>query len=268
MTKPHPFAPSATEEFLPRPDTPRSIKFELVLVFAITLGASGLRSLIRLIDAALQPVPIASQQVTIVRPQATQSVTDLALQLVSIMVGVGSGGLGLYLLWRSGARISEKLGLDFKKPGRDVLGALALAAAVGLPGIAFYVIAYRLGANLEVLPATLNDAWWTVPVLVLAAFENGFLEEVLVVGYLLTRLRQLQVNPWVALLISALLRGSYHLYQGWGQAVGNMIMGLVFGYAWLRWRRLWPLVVAHTLMDVVAFVGYSTFTDWFNSLLS
>lgn len=267
MTKPHPFAPNAAEEFIPRPDTPRSIKFELVLVFAITLGASGLRALIRLIEAALKPAPIASQQVSIVQPQATASLTDLALQLVSIMVGIGWGGLGLYLLWRSGFTLSRRLGLDFQKPGRDVLGALALAAAVGIPGIAFYVIAYRLGANLEVLPATLNDAWWTVPVLVLAAFENGFLEEVLVVGYFLTRLRQLQINPWVALLMSAVLRGSYHLYQGWGQALGNMIMGLVFGFAWLRWRRLWPLVLAHTLMDVVAFVGYSTFTVWFTSLL-
>nr|WP_239020645.1 CPBP family intramembrane glutamic endopeptidase [Nakamurella antarctica] len=148
-----------------------------------------------------------------------------------------------------------------------LVGAVGLASAVGIPGIAFYILAYRLGFNLEVQPATLDSNWWAVPVLVLAAFKNGFLEEVLVVGFLLTRLRQLRVNPWVALGMSALLRGSYHLYQGPGQAVGNMLMGLVFGYAWLRWRRIWPLIIAHTLMDVVSFVGYSAFTDWFTSLL-
>jgi len=34
-------------------------------------------------------------------------------------------------------------------------------------------------------------------------------------------------------------------------------MGLVFGYVWQRTGRLWPLIIAHTLIDAVAFVGYS-----------
>ncbi len=34
-------------------------------------------------------------------------------------------------------------------------------------------------------------------------------------------------------------------------------MGLVFGYVWLRTGRLWPLIVAHALIDAVAFVGYA-----------
>jgi uncharacterized protein len=63
---------------------------------------------------------------------------------------------------------------------------------------------------------------------------------------------------------SAVLRGSYHLYQGFGSFVGNAIMGLVFAYFFTTKRRLvflstgrvLPLVVAHTLLDVVAFVGY------------
>jgi membrane protease YdiL (CAAX protease family) len=38
-------------------------------------------------------------------------------------------------------------------------------------------------------------------------------------------------------------------------------MGLVFGYWFHRTRRVLPLVVAHTLLDVVAFVGYLLFAD-------
>jgi membrane protease YdiL (CAAX protease family) len=34
-------------------------------------------------------------------------------------------------------------------------------------------------------------------------------------------------------------------------------MGLVFGYAWQRTGRLWPLVIAHGIIDTVAFVGYA-----------
>lgn len=54
-----------------------------------------------------------------------------------------------------------------------------------------------------------------------------------------------------------MLRGSYHLYQGFGGFVGNLVMGLVFGRVWQKTNRLWPLVAAHTLFDVVSFVGYS-----------
>ena len=78
--------------------------------------------------------------------------------------------------------------------------------------------------------------------LILLAFANGWAEEVIVVGFLLTRLQQLRVNPVVALVATSLLRGAYHLYQGWGAGLGNVAMGLVFGYVWRRTGRLWPLV--------------------------
>ena len=70
---------------------------------------------------------------------------------------------------------------------------------------------------------------------------------------------------WLVLLVSAVLRGSYHLYQGFGGFVGNLVMGLIFGLIYLRWRRVAPLVVAHTLLDIVAFVGYALVAphvDW------
>jgi membrane protease YdiL (CAAX protease family) len=102
----------------------------------------------------------------------------------------------------------------------------------------------------------MTDVWWRAPVSILISFENGFLEEVLVVGYLLLRLRQLELHPVIAIGVSAVLRGSYHLYQGYGGFVGTLVMGVVFAFVFLRWRRLWPLVVAHGLIDTVAIVGY------------
>jgi len=254
-------------EFLPPQETRRSIKIEIFIVFAVTLGASGLRSLISLIDSALQPTPLASQTVSIVVPQARADYLDLIRQLIDVVAKTSWGLLGLYLLWRAGIRFSQHLGLDLRAPWSDTAKALLLAAVIGIPGLVFYVFAYRAGFNLNVVPTALKDVWWSGPVLVLAAIENGFLEEVLVVGYLLTRLRQLNVNPWIALAASAVLRGSYHLYQGFGGFAGNVVMGLVFGYAYLRWRRLGPLIIAHSLIDVVAFVGYALAGDWFNGLL-
>ncbi|GAA3460416.1 CPBP family intramembrane glutamic endopeptidase [Saccharothrix longispora] len=231
-------------------------RVELLLVFAMTLGLSGLRSLVRLLDSLLNPVPLNEQKVAINVPQARFDLLDLVAQLLGVVQLAAWGGLGLYLLWRGGIRL-RVLGLDRTRLGPDALGSLGLAAVIGIPGLVFYLVAWNLGLNLAVQPATLDEAWWRSAVLVLAAAGNAWAEEVLVVGYLITRLRQLGWRDGTALVASAVLRGSYHLYQGFGGFVGNVVMGLVFGWVWQRTNRLWVLVLAHTLLDVVAFVGYT-----------
>ena len=52
---------------------------------------------------------------------------------------------------------------------------------------------------------------------------------------------------------SAVLR-SCHVYQELGGFAGNVVMGVLFCHLYLRWGRVMPLVVAHTLIDVVALV--------------
>ena len=230
---------------------------ELVVVFLVTLGTSGLSSLVSLIDALLAPVPLASQTVTIVVPQAQASFLDLIKQLLSIVRGLAWGVLGLYLLWRSGVNLRASLGLDRRRPWSDLGTGVVLTAVIGIPGLALYLAAVAIGVNLTVAPSTLTDVWWRLPVLILAAIENGFLEEALVVGYLITRLEQLRLPGWAAIAISAVLRGSYHLYQGFGGFLGNAVMGVVFAWWFRRTRRLWPLVIAHSLLDIFSFAGYA-----------
>lgn len=77
------------------------------------------------------------------------------------------------------------------------------------------------------------------------------------IGYLFNRLAQLRWRWPLILVTSAVIRGSYHLYQGFGGFLGNLIMGAVFGLIFLKFGRVGPLVVAHTLLDIVAFVGYA-----------
>ena len=129
--------------------------------------------------------------------------------------------------------------------------------AIGIPGLGLYLAARALGVNTQVAAANLGQTWWAVPVLILSALQNGLLEEVLVVGYLLARLEQAGWTWRWAVAASALLRGAYHLYQGFGGFVGNVVMGVVFALVWRRTRRVGPLVLAHTLIDVAAFLGYA-----------
>jgi membrane protease YdiL (CAAX protease family) len=78
-----------------------------------------------------------------------------------------------------------------------------------------------------------------------------------VVGYLITRLREFGVRLPLIIASSALLRGSYHLYQGFGAFVGNAVMGLLFALFFVKSKRVMPLIVAHSLLDIGAFVGYT-----------
>jgi membrane protease YdiL (CAAX protease family) len=234
----------------------RAIKIELVIVFAITLGMSGLRSLLSLIDSLLQPAPLSDQKVALNVPQAQADLLDLLKQLLSATQLFAWGALGLFLLWRAGTKLTG-IGLDRRFIAGDLLRGAGLAALIGIPGLGLYLVAYQFGASLAVLPSVLDDTWWRPIALVVSAAGNAWAEEVLVIGYLITRLRQLGFGENKSLLFSSVLRGSYHLYQGFGGFVGNVVMGLVFGRIWQRTNRLWPMVVAHTLLDVVAFVGYS-----------
>src|SRR3954464_13507011 len=149
------------------------------------------------------------------------------------------------------------LGLDRWQPRFDLTRGAALAALIGSSGLAVYLAVHAAGLNLTVVPEALPAVWWRIPLLLLSAAQNALLEEVLVAGYLLHRLRQLGWSDGRALALSSVLRGSYHLYQGLGGFAGNAVMGVIFGRIYQRYGRVAPLVVAHTLMDSVAFVGYA-----------
>jgi hypothetical protein len=164
--------------------------------------------------------------------------------------------LVLYLLARSGERPSS-IGLDASQPGRDAAWGALLAAVIGGAGLGLYLIAFHAGIELNVVAENLPDVWWRFPVLVLSAAQNGIYEEVIVVGYLLSRLDKLGVKPGLAIAISAVIRGSYHLYQGAGAFAGNAAMGVIFGLFYRRYGRVTPLIIAHTLIDAVTFVGYA-----------
>jgi membrane protease YdiL (CAAX protease family) len=233
----------------------RLVGTEILVVLTVTLGLSALRSALSLLNALLQTTPLNEQQVALNAPRAEASLVDLAFQLTSALQLAAWGMLGAYLLLRAGFPL-RAVGLDATRPGRDALGAAGLAALIGIPGLGLYLVAHALGVSVTIAPTTLSDTWWRMPVLILSAAGNAWAEEVIMIGWLLTRLRQLGWSENRSLVAAAVLRGSYHLYQGLGGFVGNLVMGLVFGRVWQRRGRLWCLVGAHTLIDVVAFVGY------------
>jgi membrane protease YdiL (CAAX protease family) len=235
----------------------RLLTAEIWVVFAVSLGASGAQALLQLVASLTAPKPLSRQKALLVGSLAPgRPWLDLAFQLLNIAVAVAPVALVAYLLVRSGESLAT-LGADRRRPWQDLARGAALAAVVGGTGLGFYLGAYHAGVNLTVVPAQLPAVWWRIPVLVLAAAQNGVLEEIIVAGYLLHRLSQLGWTPGRSLAVSALLRGSYHLYQGFGGFAGNVAMGVLFGRLYQRWGRTAPLIVAHTLIDTGTFVGYT-----------
>jgi membrane protease YdiL (CAAX protease family) len=235
---------------------PRLLRWEIFVVFGISLGASGLNAALDLVGALLSRRSLSSQQALLVGPLATNSLLDLVLQLVGIAEALMPVVLVLYLMARSGEAASV-IGLDATQPARDLVRGAVLAAVIGGAGLGLYLAAFHLGLALNIVPESLPAVWWRIPVLVLSAAHDGLLEEVLVIGYLLRRLDQLGWTPWKAIIAAAVLRGSYHLYQGFGAFLGNAAMGIIFGILYRRWGRVMPLVIAHFLIDAVTFVGYA-----------
>lgn len=236
----------------------RALSAELWLVLALSLGASAVYSILDLVRSLSAAVPL-SKQAAILNGAVTpgRPLLDLAYQLVGVVDTLVPVALVAYLLFRSGESF-HTIGVDLRRPGWDARRGVILATVIGGAGLGLYLAAFYSGFNLAVVATTLPPSWYRIPVLVLDAVQDGVLEEVIVAGFLLHRLSQLGWGDNKALATSAVLRGSYHLYQGFGGFAGNLVMGLIFGRLYQRWGRAAPLIIAHSLIDVVAFVGYVT----------
>lgn len=122
-----------------------------------------------------------------------------------------------------------------------ILAAIASAAGFNLPPVE------------EVASISKGIGW---PTILTVSAVNGFYEEVLVCGYLITAMRDKR-SPWTAIHLSTAIRTAYHLYQGSVGVISIVPIGLLFAWIYSRTGRLWPLVVAHVLMDVAALAAYA-----------
>ncbi len=234
------------------------------IVLGLSLGQSAVYSVVQLLDKMTR-APLAEGTSTLNQSQSSREYFDLTYQMLDIIFALVPVALVLYFLTEHrpagapGGTAFGKLGFDFARPGKDLLQGLGLAALIGIPSLGLYAAGRALGITTAIIPSALDSYWWTVPVLILSAIRHGIVEEVIVVGYLLDRLGKLGWSMPLAIFASSMLRGSYHLYQGFGPFIGNAVMGVVFALVYTRTRRVMPLVIAHALLDIVAFVGFSLF---------
>lgn len=275
---------------LPAPSA-RTVRWEVAIVLGLSLGRSAVYAIVQLIDKATQ-APLG-EQTTVLNPTVDDRwAFDLTYQLLGIGFALVPVALVLHLMHLRGRSPFRVLGLDLRRPGRDLAWGLGLFAVIGVGTLGVYAGGRALGITTAVVGEAMDGSWYRVPVLLLSAARHALLEEVIVGAWLVDRIGYLQrlrdaglgrdpapavpvpavgapSSSWAspeglflptrvaaAVLALALLRGAYHLYQGVGPGVGNALMGVVFVLVFLRVRRVMPLVIAHVLLDAVGFVGY------------
>jgi membrane protease YdiL (CAAX protease family) len=242
----------------PQPDSTERPGLELLAVLGVSLGMSGIYALLHLIRAEVTVVGgIGATTSTVVSgAQTSHPWLDLLDDLANILNGIAPPLLALVLLARWPGKRGFGIGLDLTRKRLEALQGVGFLALIGIPGLGLVYLAHRVGLNASLDVVNFPDVWYRVPYLVLSAFQNGFAEEIVVVGFMLTRLRQLGWSAERSIIASATLRGSYHLYQGFGGFAGNFVMGFIFGTWFRRTGRVLPLVIAHFLLDAASFIGY------------
>ncbi|MDA8342151.1 MAG: CPBP family intramembrane metalloprotease [Actinomycetota bacterium] len=160
--------------------------------------------------------------------------------------------LAVFLLARSG-QSPASLGLVRPSFKLDVVPGIGLAAA---SFAAEFAAAVALAPVLDHATTAINQVstghfpgYYVVLGLFMSAV-TAVTEEVLVNGYLLTRLGQLGWAPWPAFFLSLALRTSYHVYYGLG-----FVFTIPFGYfvtrSFQKHGRLGRPIAAHFIYDGV-----------------
>jgi len=141
--------------------------------------------------------------------------------------------------------------------------ATALGLGLLVATYAMVVITELIGRHL--LPIDMNSAASLYPkgskdldlqLIFITSVVNGVYEELFVAGYIITVLTPVR-GPWTAINVSTGVRLLYHLYQGPIGILTIVPLGILFGWVYVRTKQLWPLIVAHVLIDVIGLTYYA-----------
>ena len=230
----------------PLPD--RVLRFEVITVLLVVVlpwTAAGLYRLVRYLATGERARLIT---VDIVSHLTLDVVVQVAL-LVAASMGVV---LVAYVLSRSGESL-RSIGLTLPS-ARDVGLSVAFTVLfLVLAPVVGAIIVNGLGFHGISRTATPYLGLTYLPVGLVSSLRAGLLEEVVVCGYLITRLRQVGWSDRKALYTSTAVRASYHVYGGVFLVCFTVLFGLVLGRFYEKTQRLSVVVMTHVFYDAVLF---------------
>lgn len=198
---------------------------EILLVNLLCFGPFAARSIIGLVER--------NETLTYDNRGA---LTTIAIELVC-------GALAVLLLRARGWKLSD-FGL---RPTlmRTAGGMLLLIGTSIVVGGIYELARAATGVNLAAVTASKMSVG--LPVLLLLTLINPLYDEQFAVAYNVEAAKE--NGAAFAVTLSAMVRLICHLEHGPIAAVTILPMGLLFAIVYWRWRTVWPLVIAHAVMD-------------------
>jgi membrane protease YdiL (CAAX protease family) len=128
-----------------------------------------------------------------------------------------------------------------------------LVAVVIVVGILSKIETYYGWNNSDKLKAMLKLLWKNKWLLLFTTLSAGIMEELLFRGYLIPRLQLFLKKSWLAVVVSSLLFGLAHYsYGSLSQMINPLIIGLIFGYHYQKYRNIKVLILCHFLIDFIS----------------
>ncbi|HOD65718.1 MAG TPA: type II CAAX endopeptidase family protein [candidate division Zixibacteria bacterium] len=187
---------------------------------------------------------------------ALKGLNDTMRILMLLVTIVIQWGLFVVLVLAAESEKTGLAGLGFRRfRPVDLAWAVAflLAANLLLSGLAWVLgqIGLPMSGDIRFLIPTdlVGRIVWVV-----VAITAGVVEETAFRGYLMTRLRLLgRTRGWLMpTVVSALVFGSLHAYQGAPGVIVIAVYGALFSLLYIRTGTLWPAVIAHFFQDLSA----------------
>lgn len=209
---------------------PASVEFCLVIFICFGLSLfTGIRGFAHHLMHVAKPFPLSDRMVLWL----------VCYELLALML----------VLW-----IARVRGWSFKTFGLRVswkwTGAAILLLIVALVMLSFQTVIFNLLNPPDGKVEPLTNSGLTLPFVTLLTVINPIFEELMEVGYFFHALKRYGV--WPAVLASAFFRALLHGYAGFNLAAGVLLLGLIFGSAYAWWRQMWPLILAHAIIDFFA----------------
>jgi uncharacterized protein len=195
---------------------------------------------------------IATSAVEVMHVSARISESMLRLMLAYELV---AGPALLLALRRFRGWTATSVGL---RPGfRDPIVGLGLAAATLLSFALLFPLAAAFLPGVQWSPkGGFFLGHLSLQTIIAVSVVNPVFEELFVGAYLITSLTRQGVSTGLAVAVGAGIRVLYHLYLGVViAALGLIPLGLIFGYYFARRRRVWPIIVAHAVIDFLTLSG-------------
>src|SRR6266705_3239356 len=161
--------------------------------------------------------------------------------------------------WRAWARgyTASQFGLTIQDPSKviaaSIVGAVTIAALqwLNLRRVGRLPIESR-GALQPIAERILPQSTVELLPYLALAITAGLCEEFLYRGFAMAALLHVGLQAWAVVLLSSVLFGLAHSYQGRGGIVMTLLIGLLLGTSRIAYGSLVPAIFWHSAVDVVA----------------